>query len=81
MYLSLQEYSVLPAITHPSNEDLILNIVAWVKQCKNLSAFSFNRFRNSFAIATPLLLDNTISLSRLEIEGDPMQDCMEFTEL
>lgn len=78
VYLSLQEYSAPPEVPHPGNQDLILNIVAWVKQCKNLRAISFNQFRNSFAIATPLLLDNTIPLTRLEIEGDPMQDCMEF---
>lgn len=78
VYLSLSEKFAPAAIPHPDDEDLILNIVAWVKQCKNLHAISFTRFRNSFAIATPLLLDNTIPLTRLEIEGDPMQDCMEF---
>lgn len=77
-YLSLQEYSAPPAIPQPGNEDLVINMVAWVKQCKNLRVISLNRFRNSFAIATPLLLDNTIPLTRLDIEGDPMQDCMEF---
>lgn len=78
VYLSLSEKFAPAAISHPGDEDLILNIVAWVKQCKNLHAISLTRFRNSFAIATPLLLDKTIPLTRLEIEGDPMQDCMEF---
>lgn len=78
VYLSLSERFPPGAIPHPGDEDLVLQIVAWMKQCKNLRTISFTRFRNSFAIATPLLLDNTIPLTRLEIEGDPMQDCMEF---
>ncbi len=58
--------------------DVIRETIAWLRECKKLRALSFTYFGNSFAITIPILLDNTIPLTRLEVNGYPMLSCKGF---
>ena len=61
-----------------TQHDVFLEIIAWLLECKSLENVTFRKFLSAPAIMTPLLLENDIHLSKLEIEGYVMKDSREF---
>ena len=50
-----------------TQNDVFLEIVAWLKACKNLKDVTLNRFVSGLAIITPVLLENDIHLEKIEM--------------
>ena len=51
------------------NHSVFLDVVDWLKNCKNLNSITFHKMLSASAILTPVLLDNSIRLVKLELEG------------
>lgn len=58
--------------------DIFLEVIAWLQDCKRLQEISFKRFMNAPAILTPLLLDNQIHLLKVAVDFYTMRDSREF---
>jgi len=61
-----------------THNDIFLEVIAWLQDCKRLQEISLKRFINAPAILTPLLLDNRIKLLKVAVEGYIMRDSREF---
>lgn len=61
-----------------THNDIFLEVIAWLQECKRLQEISLKRFANTPAILTPLLLDNQIRLLKLAVEGYVMRDSRDF---
>lgn len=55
-------------------KDVFLETIDWFNKCKKLHTISFSKFPSGSALLTPLLLDGSIQLTKLEMEGYSM-DC------
>lgn len=61
-----------------SQNDVFLEVIAWLQECKGLDSVTFRKFPSAPAIMTPLLLENDIHLTKLEVEGYSMKDSRDF---
>ena len=52
-----------------TQNDVFLEVVAWLRECKGLKSIAFQKMPSASAILTPVLLDNNIRLVKLELEG------------
>lgn len=51
------------------HNDIFLETVAWLTECKSLTAISINNMLSAPAFLTPVLLENGIRLTSLELDG------------
>lgn len=51
-----------------SQNEVFLEIIAWLRKCQNLQRLGFTKLLSGAAIATPILLEENIRLSQLEID-------------
>ncbi|KAA6412831.1 MAG: hypothetical protein FRX48_03824 [Lasallia pustulata] len=61
-----------------TQHDVFLEIIGWLRECKRLESVTFVKFLSAPAILTPLLLENDIHLTKLEVEGYSMKDSRDF---
>ena len=61
-----------------TQHDVFLEVIAWLRECKSLESVTFGKFLSAPAIMTPLLLENDIHLTKLEVEGYSMRDSRDF---
>lgn len=61
-----------------TQNDVFLEVVAWLRDCKNLQEISLKKFMSAPAIMTPLLLENQIHLLKITVEGYIMRDSRDF---
>ena len=51
------------------NHGVFLEVVDWLQNCKNLRSITCHRILSASSILTPLLMNNSIRLTKLDIEG------------
>ena len=61
-----------------THNDVFLETIEWLKECKKLRTISFFHYPSAAALMTPVLLDNSIQLTKLEYEGYSMRDGRAF---
>ncbi|KAL8737426.1 MAG: hypothetical protein Q9181_001705 [Wetmoreana brouardii] len=61
-----------------SQNDVFLEIIAWLRNCKKLRSVTFREFRGGQNFMTPILLENDIHLTHLELKGYVMADARDF---
>jgi hypothetical protein len=61
-----------------TQNDVFLEIIAWLRQCAKLQRLSFFNFPSGVAIITPVLLEHNIKLSSLEIDSYSLKDHRTF---
>ncbi|KAF1982237.1 hypothetical protein K402DRAFT_397678 [Aulographum hederae CBS 113979] len=62
-----------------TQNDVFLETVDWLRQCKNLKRLSFTKFPSAVAITTPILLQDSIKLERLELDMYTLKDHVDFS--
>ena len=58
--------------------DIFLEVVAWLCQCKKLRTISLYNLLSSPALLTPVLLESSIHLTKLTLEGYLMSESRDF---
>lgn len=61
-----------------SHNEVFLEMVAWLKECKKLRNLIFAQFFSASALMAPILLDNSIQLTSLHYESLVMRNTKEF---
>jgi hypothetical protein len=61
-----------------TQHDVFLEVVAWLKRCKNLQQLVFPNFQSGAAIATPVMLEHNIRLTHLELYNYVLKDHRAF---
>ncbi|KAL8861509.1 MAG: hypothetical protein Q9178_002033 [Gyalolechia marmorata] len=61
-----------------SHHDIFLEIVAWLTSCKKLQSVTFRSLRGGQDFMTPILLENDIHLTSLELRSYAMADARDF---
>lgn len=61
-----------------SQNDVFLETVAWLRNCKKLQSVTIRRIRGGQDLVTPILLENDIHLVNLEVRGYMMADARNF---
>ncbi|KAL8922635.1 MAG: hypothetical protein Q9172_003509 [Xanthocarpia lactea] len=61
-----------------SHHDIFLEIVAWLTSCKKLRSVTFRSLRGGQDFMTPMLLENDIRLTSLELRSYAMADARDF---
>ena len=51
-----------------TQNDIFLELVAWLRNCKHIQSITFRTFMSAPAILTPVLLENDIHLTELELD-------------
>ena len=74
--LLLAEY-IGTDLEHRHN-DIFLETVAWLQECKSLRAVSFLKFQSAPALMQSVLLQSSINLTKLECEGYAMRNSRAF---
>ncbi|KAL8715082.1 MAG: hypothetical protein Q9220_001039 [cf. Caloplaca sp. 1 TL-2023] len=62
-------------VTH---NDVFLETITWLKSCKKLRSVTFRDLRGGQDFVTPILLENDIRLTNLELKGYAMADARDF---
>lgn len=60
------------------HNDIFLEIIAWLRECKGLRILALNNFKSAPALLTPILLENGIKLKELNLEGYSMAESKDF---
>jgi hypothetical protein len=76
--LFLAENGVATQDLEKRHNDIFLETIAWLCQCKGLKSISIDKMLNAPGLLTPVLLENNIKLTRLELEGYQMWDSRNF---
>ena len=76
--LFLAENGVATQDLEKRHHDIFLEIIAWLCECKGLKSISMDKMFNAPGLLTPVLLENKIKLTRLELEGYQMWDSRSF---
>ena len=76
--LFLAENGVATQDLEKRHHDIFLEIIAWLCECKGLKSISMDKMFNAPGLLTPVLLENNIKLTRLELEGYQMWDSRDF---
>jgi hypothetical protein len=61
-----------------TEHDVFLETIAWLRKCENLQRLSFSKLQSGAAIITPVLLEEKIQLSSLEIDSYTLKDHRTF---
>ncbi|EOA82810.1 uncharacterized protein SETTUDRAFT_22779 [Exserohilum turcica Et28A] len=61
-----------------TEHDVFLEIISWLQKCSNLQRLSFSKLQSGAAIITPVLLEEKIQLSSLEIDSYTLKDHKSF---
>ncbi|KAL8896065.1 MAG: hypothetical protein Q9207_007889 [Kuettlingeria erythrocarpa] len=61
-----------------SHNDVFLETVAWLRNCKQLRSVTIRKIRGGQDLVTPILLENDIHLVNLEVRGYMMADARDF---
>ncbi|KAL8687733.1 MAG: hypothetical protein Q9218_006184 [Villophora microphyllina] len=61
-----------------AHNDIFLETVAWLRSCKKLRSITIRSFRGGHDLMTPVLLENDIRLTHLELKGYVMADARDF---
>lgn len=61
-----------------TRHDVFLEVIAWLRDCKELQEISLKGFMSAPAILTPLLLDDQIHLLKFAVESYVMRDSRDF---
>ena len=76
--LSLAENGVATQDLEKRHNDVFLETVAWLCDCKNLQTISMTKLLSATGLLTPVLLENNIKLTKLELEGYLMSESGDF---
>lgn len=57
-----------------SQDNILPEIIAWLRNCKHLKTITIKRFKSGPTILTSVLLENSIQLRKIELEGYTMRD-------
>ena len=76
--LLLSENGVATQDLEKRHYDIFLEIIAWLCQCKGLLTISLYNFLSAPALLTPVLLESSIHLTRLALEGYVMSESRDF---
>lgn len=61
-----------------TQHDVFLEMIAWLRKCENLQRLSFFNFISGAAIMTPVLLENSIKLTSLDIDPYTLKEHKTF---
>lgn len=61
-----------------TENDVFLETISWLQKCSNLQRLSFSKLQSGAAIITPVLLEEKIQLSSLEIDSYTLKDHKSF---
>ncbi|KAL8663397.1 MAG: hypothetical protein Q9202_003916 [Teloschistes flavicans] len=61
-----------------AHNDVFLETVAWLRRCKKLRSITIRSFRGGQDLITPILLENEMRLTHLELKGYVMADARDF---
>ena len=76
--LSLAENGVATQDLEKRHNDVFLETVAWLRECKGLKTISMTKMLSATGLLTPVLLENSINLTKLELEGYSMSESGDF---
>ena len=76
--LRLSENGVATQDLEKRHNDIYLEVVAWLCQCKGLRTISLYNLLSAPAILTPVLLESSIHLTKLSLEGYSMSESQDF---
>ena len=76
--LSLGEIGTTKQDLEKRHNDVYLETIAWLCSCKNLRTIAMINILSATGLLTPVLLENDIKLTKLEVEGYSMSEAEEF---
>ena len=76
--LLLSEIGVATQDLEKRHNDIFLEVVAWLCQCKKLRTISLCNLLSAPALLTPVLLQSSIHLTKLALEGYLMSESRDF---
>lgn len=76
--LSLAENGVATQDLEKRHNDIFLETIAWLRECKGLQTISMTKMLSATGLLTPVLLENSINLTKLELEGYLMSESGDF---
>ena len=76
--LLLSENGVATQDLEKRHNDIFLEVVAWLCQCKALRTISLYNLLGAPALLTPVLLESSIRLTKLALEGYSMSESRNF---
>lgn len=76
--LSLAESGAATQDLEKLHNDSFLEIIAWLCECKGLHTISMTKMLSATGLLTPVLLENSIKLTKLELEGYMMSESGDF---
>lgn len=65
-------------VLEETQNDVFLEMIAWLRKCENLQRLSFTKVLSASSIVTPLLLEHNIHLRTLEIDSYVLKDSRRF---
>lgn len=66
--LQLSESSVSTTDLEHRHNDIFLEIIAWLRECKHLKSVKLSHFFSAPSLLTPILLEDDIELAELELD-------------
>lgn len=76
--LLLSENGVATQDLEKRHNDIFLEVIAWLCQCKGLRTISLYNLLSAPALLTPVLLESSIHLTKLALEGYLMSESRDF---
>jgi hypothetical protein len=76
-YLRIEDYDGQIDLEATEN-DVFLDSIAWLTRCGKLQYLVFTNFQSGAAIATPVLLEQNIQLTHLEMDNYTLKDHAKF---
>ena len=76
--VSLAEDGVATQDLEKQHNDNFLETIAWLRECKNLQSINMSKILSATGLLTPVLLEDGIKLTKLELEGYSMSDSENF---
>ena len=61
-----------------TQKEVFLEVIAWLRNCKNLRNITLRKLANAAGILTPVLLEHDIHLHKIDVEGYVMKDSRAF---
>jgi hypothetical protein len=76
-YLRIEDYHGQVDLEATQN-DVFLEVIAWLRKCENLQHLVFPRLQSGAAIATPVLSEHNIHLTHIEMDNYVLKDHKTF---
>ena len=76
--LSLAENGVATQDLEKRHNDVFLETIAWLRECKGLQIISMTKMLSATALLAPVFLENSAKLTKLELEGYSMSESGDF---